>query len=234
MFKKKIKEKYPLTKPFLADFSAKHPAEYRKFRKSLDRHAPIGVRALVQADGSVFNESAFSSGLATTLSKIPTGRRHANDFHHLMMGILTYLFYPDLISPALEWEINDKRKRIDISYQNSAERGFFKDRKDDAFTQSREVIIECKNYADDIANPEIDQMAGRFDPRRGRFGIVVCRAVDDEVALKNRVKDAFQARNGVILFLVDEDIVNLLSVEPLNRDVALQTLLRRKLREISS
>ena len=175
-----------------------------------------------------------SSGLAQTLAKIPTGRRHANDYHHLMMGILTYLLYPDFISPALDLEINDRRKPIDLSYQNSAEQGFFKDRKDDPFTQSREVIIECKNYADDIANPEIDQMAGRFDPRRGRFGIVTCRAVDNDVALRKRLADVFRAQNGIILCLTDADITSLLGIAPLNRAFALQNLLRRKLREVST
>jgi len=234
VFKKRIKEKHPLTKPFLAEFSSDHPEEYRKFRASLDRHAAVGVRSLMEVRGGTFDETGFCLGLIDALSRVPTGRRHANDYHHLMLGIITYLFYPDLISPALELEINEGRKRIDISYQNSAEFGFFKDRKDDAFTRSREVVIECKNYADDIANPEIDQMAGRFDPRRGRFGLVTCRGIDDGAALRKRLMDVFQAQNGIILCLSDADVIGLLKVAPLNRDVAVQNLLRAKLREIST
>jgi hypothetical protein len=231
--KKRINKAYPLTKPFLAEFSSRHPNEYRKFRNSLDRHGPVGLRTLVEAGGTPFNETAFSAGLIATLAKIPTGKRQAHDYHHLITGILTYLFYPDLISPVLELEINDGRKRIDLSFQNSAEAGFFKDRKDDPFTRSREVIIECKNYGDDISNPEIDQMAGRFDPRRGRFGIVACRAIDKPDALLKRQKDVFQAENGIILCLTDADIAALLTLAPLNRDVAIQTMLRAQLREVS-
>lgn len=231
--KKRINKAFPLTKPFLAEFSAKHPNEYRKFRTSLDRHGPLGLRRLVEAHGKQFNETAFCAGLVATLAKIPTGRRHANDYHYLMTGILTYLFYPDLISPILELEINDGRKRIDLSFQNSAEMGFFKDRKDDPFARSREVIIECKNYGDDIANPEIDQMAGRFDLRRGRFGMVTCRAIDKPDALLKRLVDVFQAQNGIILCLTDADIADLLSVAPLNRQAAIQVMLRSKLREVS-
>jgi hypothetical protein len=231
--KQRIKKEFPLSKRFLEEFSAKHPAEYKKFRRSLDRHGPLGMRKLVEANGTQFNETAFSAGLVAALAKIPTGRRHANDYHHLITGILTYLFYPDLISPALELEINDGRKRIDLSFQNSAETGFFKDRKDDKFAQSREVIIECKNYGDDIANPEIDQMAGRFDPRRGRFGMVTCRAIDKPDALARRLADVFRAQNGIILCLTDAEISTLLALAPLNRDQAIQVMLRAKLREIS-
>ncbi len=231
--KKRINKEFPLTKPFLADFSEKHPNEYRKFRNSLDRHGPLGLRKLVEANGKQFNETAFCMGLIATLAKIPTGRRAANDYHHLMTGILTYLFYPDLISPVLELEINDGRKRIDLSFQNSAETGFFKDRKDDPFTQSREVVIECKNYGDDISNPEIDQMAGRLDPRRGRFGMVTCRSIDKPDALAKRLTDVFQAQNGIIFCLTDADIAVLLTVPPLNRDTAIQVMLRAKLREVS-
>lgn len=194
----------------------------------------MGVRALVERHQQVFDETAFSAGLVQTLDAIPSGRRHANDYHHLMLGILTYVLYPDLINPALEWEINDRRKRIDLAFNNSAERGFFKDRKDDPFTQSREVIIECKNYSTDIANEEVDQMAGRFDPRRGRFGIITCRAVDNAVALSKRLKDVFQARNGIIFAFTDSEIAGLLAVAPLNREHTLQNLLRAKLREVSN
>ncbi|QDK34713.1 hypothetical protein DM450_18400 [Sphingomonas sp. IC081] len=193
----------------------------------------MGIRTLVEANGEVFHQTAFDEGLKKTLAAIPTGKRHATAYHHFITGVLTYLFYPDLISPSLEREINDGRKRIDLTFLNSAEEGFFKDRKDDPFTTSREVIIEAKNYSDDIANPEIDQLAGRFDPRRGRFGIIVCRAVDDEKVLTKRCKDVFQAQNGILITLTDKNIIDLLNTQPLARGSALQALFRKKLREIS-
>ncbi len=234
VYKKDIHEKFSPSKPFLARFSVEHPQEYEKFRKVLDRHAPVGVRTLVEAKGGVFNEGAFNAGLAKTLDLIPTGRRHATNYHHLITGILTHIFYPDLISPALEQEIDDGRKRIDLTFLNTAEDGFFKDRKDDPFTLSREVIIECKNYTDDIANPEIDQLSGRFDPRRGRFGLMLCRTIEDQALVTRRCRDVFQAQRGIIIVLSDNDIISLLDVAGLMRDEAVQTLLRSKLREICS
>lgn len=232
VYKKSVKEKFPNSKPFLARFSAEHPREYQKFRATLERHAPIGVKALVETKGGDFNESEFDAGLVATLSKVPSGRRHATSYHHLVTGILTYLFYPFLISPALEQEIDDGRKRIDLTFLNSAEFGFFKDRKDDPFTLAREVIVECKNYTDDIANPEIDQLSGRFDPRRGRFGLVLCRTIEDAALVTRRCRDVFQSQRGVIVVLCDSDLIELLKVASLMRDQALQTLLRTKFRAI--
>lgn len=234
VYKKDVKEKNPFSKDFIAQFSAKHPKEYQKFRQTLDRFSPIGIRTLVEANGSTFNSGRFSESLVEALSKIPTGRRHASEYHHLIMGIITFLFYPSLITPTLEQEINSGRKRIDIMYSNSADSGFFKDRKDDPFTLAREVTFECKNYTDDIENPEFDQMIGRFDPRRGRFGIITCRSIDDRSKVVNRCRDAFQATNGVIFVLCDDDFISLLREPEISRQEKLQSLMRTWMRRVST
>lgn len=233
VFKKDIKKAHPPTKNFLAEFSGQHPAEYKKFRNTLDRFGPIGVKTLAEAKGKPFNESKFSTSLIQTLAKIPTGRKSANAYHHFIMGVITYIFYPDLITPTLEHEIDDGRKRIDIAFSNTADAGFFKDRKDDAFTKAREVTFECKNYADDIANPEIDQMAGRFDPLRGRFGIVTCRSIQNKPLAMKRCGDVFRKQNGMIFILADADFVDLLNEPAPTRRAKLQAIMRDWLRQIS-
>lgn len=234
VYKKSIREKFPQSKSFLARFSNDHPKEYQKFRAALNTHAPIGVRALMETKGGTFNETDFDAGLVTALEAIPPGRRTATTYHHLVTGIITHLFYPHLISPALEHEIDQGRKRIDITFLNTAEFGFFKDRKDDPFSLAREIIVECKNYEDDIANPEIDQLGGRFDPRRGRFGMIVCRSITDNALVTSRCRDVFQAQRGVIIVLSDQELISLLKTPTLLRDQTLDAMLRAKFRAISS
>jgi hypothetical protein len=233
VYKKDIKKKHPLTKDFLATFSTQHPKEYAKFRQTVDRFGPVGVKTILEAKGKQFNETKFCASLIESLSKIPTGRKNATDYHHFITGVITYIFYPDLITPTIEAEINSGRKRIDIMFSNSADWGFFKDRKDDPAILAREVTFECKNYTDDIENPEIDQMAGRFDPRRGRFGIITCRTINDRQKAIERCRDVFQAQNGIIFVLCDADFERLLSEPALTRHQALQNLMRKWQREIS-
>lgn len=54
------------------------------------------------------------------------------------------------------------------------------------------VDFECKNYSRDVANPEIDQVGGRFSANRGQIGIIACRAVDDMPKLLERCSDTFK------------------------------------------
>lgn len=109
-------------------------------------------------------------------------------------------------NPILERPINDGRKRIDISFDNAAERGVFSRIRQDPFFVSREVMIECKNYTHDLENPDIDQLIGRFDHRRGRFGIIMCRGINNNNLIQDRCADAFRSQQGAIVVLTDIDI----------------------------
>lgn len=234
VYKERVKEEYPLTKDFLAKFSVDHPDVYRKFRKSLSDNVPPSLRRVVEISGAEFNQEQFDAGLIAALSDLPTGRRKASEYHYLMSGILTYIFYPDLINPVIEWSIDQGRKRIDIGFSNSAEDGFFKDRKDDPFCMAREIIFECKNYEADIANPEIDQLAGRFDHRRGRFGVILCRSVSNSELALERCRDVYKSNNGMIMILTDDDVISILKQRLFSRRKFVQNLLRGRLRQIAS
>ena len=114
----------------------------------------------------------------TKLFPIPSGNEHATEYHRTILGIMELLFYPSLSNPKIEKEIHDGRKRIDITFDNYAEVGFFSELWKNV--NCRFVMVECKNYSRDISNPEIDQLSGRFSPKRGQFGIAACRHVDDK------------------------------------------------------
>ncbi len=107
---------------------------------------------------------------------IPPGKEHADDYHRAIQALLTPLFYPALDMPHREAPIHDGRKRIDITYVNMATRGFFWWLLNSHGTPASEIVVECKNYGREIKNPEFDQLAGRFSPRRGRFGLLCYRA----------------------------------------------------------
>lgn len=232
VYKKDIKKDMPPTKENLARFSVENPDVYRRFKDVIKRKGPIGLRKLVELDGQQFNEGQFNTDLIALLRSIPPGRPNATNYHHLVSGIITYLFFPHLITPTLELDINQGRKRIDIAFANASQQGFFSDQRTDAFLMAREIMIECKNYAEDLANNEVDQMIGRFDPRRGRLGIIACRSVVDQNRLTERCRDAFRAQQGAILVFTDDDFEALLNAHDIAREPALQSMCRAKFREL--
>jgi len=104
--------------------------------------------------------------------------------------------------------IHEGRKRIDITYVNDAKDGFFSwvARNHPA----SHVFVECKNYGKEIGNPEVDQLAGRFSPSRGKLGILVVRSVEDKALLLKRCKDTASDQRGFILVLDDADLAELI------------------------
>jgi hypothetical protein len=232
VFKKDIREDMPPTKENLARFSVENPQVYQQFKGILERRGSVALRQLMQLDGQAFDARAFDAEVLQVLRDIPPGRPNATAYHHFVAGLITYIFYPNLITPTLEFDINQGRKRIDIAFANAADRGFFSDTKRDPFLLAREIMVECKNYTEDLANNEIDQMIGRFDPRRGRLGVIACRAIADPNRLLERCRDMFRAQQGVAIVFTDEDFARLLDIPDIQRGAAVDAICREKFRAL--
>jgi hypothetical protein len=232
VLKKDIREDIPPTKRNLATVSVENPEVYQAFKSTLERRGSVALRRLMELEAEEFDAVGFDAELVQVLQGVPPGRPNATAYHHLVAGIITYVFYPNLITPTLEFDINQGRKRIDIAFANAADRGFFQDIKRDPFLLAREIMVECKNYTEDLANNEIDQMIGRFDPRRGRFGIIACRAVDNTDRLIERCRDMMRAQQGAAIVFTDEDFAELLRVPEIQRGGAVDAMCRRKFRAL--
>lgn len=90
-------------------------------------------------------------------------------------------------------------------------------------------MIECKNYSKEIKNPEFDQMIGRFNGKRGKFGIIVCRKIKDRSELLKHQKDAMNDDKGVILVLDDKDISKLLTFKAKSEENEIDCFFEEKL-----
>ena len=205
--KKSLKEIHPYSKTELYKFTKHHP-EVLGLYKKLERKERTAQDDALDPD---FNLSAFCDALSERLRAIPPGRTNANAFHSLMIGAIEFLFYPALMYPVKETPINEGRKRIDISYTNAARQGFFYGLHTARQVASNLVMVECKNYTDDLGNPEVDQLVGRFSINRGRFGILIARTCADRALMNSRCKDVAQAGNGFVVALFDEDILEMLT-----------------------
>lgn len=227
--KTEIREKNPKSKRMLADTVADHPHLLEMY-KDLAR---VERRAMVNIAPDDISVAQACIDLSRALDSTKPGRDHADRYHVIAMHALTLCFYPNLIQPRKEWEINDGRKRLDIVYTNAGDKGFFAQRRDATNTASTMLIVECKNYVKDISNPEIDQLLGRFDDNRGYLGFVMCRKIDDRPLLLKRCQDLAK-RRAFIMVLDDDDVLNLIDARKLDDDRRMEGLLHARFREIIS
>lgn len=215
--KKSLKEINPLSKEFLRRFTRQHPEILQQFKDELE------VSSLANIEFTEFNFRAVATSLIERLNGTPTGSANADDFHNIIIGILELILYPHLINPIKEREIHDGRKRIDLVFDNAAQDGIFRRLSENHNIPCPYIFVECKNYAKDVANPEIDQLAGRFSVNRGKVGFLVCRSVDNMPRLIQRCKDTFNDGRGLMIPLVDIDLIELLNAyndwnwEPIER-----------------
>jgi hypothetical protein len=205
--KKDLKKHHPYSKEALYKFTKAHPKVLDLYKR-LERKERKSVNDQIDPE---FSLSAFCEALSERLQEIPPGREHADAFHTLMIGAVEFMFYPALMYPQKEREINDGRKRIDITYTNAATEGFFFRLHTAWQVASNMVMVECKNYSDDLGNPEVDQLVGRFSINRGKFGILIARTCADRDLMLSRCRDVAQAGNGFVVTLFDGDIHEILS-----------------------
>lgn len=228
--KKSIREKEGvIDKAYLVRFTEQHPEVFKNFKQRTQDK-------ITAVDGSVFddiNVDDVCKYLSDKLSKVLPGTENASIYHNLIIGILELLLYPNLSSPKKEHEIHDGRKRIDITFNNSAEKGFF-------FTLPNNnslmvcpyIFIECKNYTGQVANPELDQLSGRFSNRRGRVGILTCRNLDNSKAFIRRCSDTNNDDRGLIIPIEDNDLHMALAEYPEIGTEGLEKILKTKYEQI--
>lgn len=206
VYKKDIEATFKCTKENLYLFSREHPDVLSAYRDRLielenqEINAPIGEE----------DERLIAGALAMALASISPGSESASKYHNIMIGIVEFLFHPHLIYPQKEREIHEGRKRIDIIMENGARLGFFHRLHANRGLPCAFISIECKNYLMEVSNPELDQLAGRFSPNRGKLGILCCRSFENRQLFIKRCRDTFSDDRGLIIPLDDSTVFQLL------------------------
>jgi hypothetical protein len=202
--KKAIAEKYGTSKLAVTNLTLDHVEALDRYRadKANNISTPLDHAALGERTGS---DVPDFDALLADVRAVPTGTADATRYHHAVEALLTALFYPALVEPVIEHEIHEGRKRIDISYTNTARFGVFRWLAQHG-VPSKLIFVECKNYGGEVANPELDQLSGRFSPLRGQVGILACRAFKDKELFLQRCRDTALDHRGFILALDDEDL----------------------------
>ncbi|MFH1141425.1 MAG: hypothetical protein V1724_07175 [Chloroflexota bacterium] len=208
VYKKDLKALLPCTKENLFRFSRGHPEVLAHYREHLERLERAGASSLVEEE----DEKLIAEELAAALTSVHPGGDSATDYHSLMVGIVEFLFFPGLLYPKKEREIHQGRKRIDIVMENGARGGIFEELHSVRGYPCAFVMFECKNYATEVANPELDQLAGRFSPNRGKVGFLCCRSFEDRARFIERCRDTFRDDRGLIVPLEDSTVIQLLKL----------------------
>jgi hypothetical protein len=147
-----------------------------------------------------FSEPFESATLIERLESISVGNDQAKQYEALMEEVISNLFSPDLVAPRSQ-VANASRKGItDLTLRIATDSGFWGHVK----TQYGNLMVsfELKNK-EKLENSDFNQIASRLNPRKGRFGVLVGRAVRDfdEEAIRNWLS------NGIVaIALGDEDI----------------------------
>lgn len=190
-------------KDYLSSFTQAHPQVFQDFRRAeRTRESSIPIENLITQD-----VQTICQYLEGKLLEIPPGTDEATRYHRVVVSILDFLFYPRLTKPVAEQRIHEGRKRIDVTFDNGATGGFFSALANQSRIPCRYVFGECKNYGRDVGNPEVDQLSGRFSINSGQFGLLLCRSVENMGLLLARCRDTLTDGRGLIIPLVDDDLV---------------------------
>lgn len=218
-----------IDKEYLARFTEQHPEVFADFKQQTSKKISTIQGAVLDN----ISADAVCAHLMDKLASIPAGTANASNYHNLIIGILELLLYPSLSSPKKEVDIHGGRKRIDITFNNSAEIGFFFTLPNsNAMLPCPFVFVECKNYTGEVANPELDQLSGRFSNRRGRVGILACRTLDENDAFMKRCADTFEDDRGLIIPITDENLNIALSEFSQKGAAGLEEILASKYKQI--
>lgn len=190
-------------KDFLATFTQAHPEVFSEFRAAERTHEhSIPIEELLSQD-----VASICQYLENKLTSIPAGIDFATKYHRTVVSILDFVFYPHLTKPSVEQKIHEGRKCVDVTFDNGAISGFFAALSNQAQIPCRYIFAECKNYGRDVGNPDVDQLSGRFSFNTGRFGLLLCRNVHDMDLLLARCRDTMEAGRGIIIPLIDDDLI---------------------------
>lgn len=206
--KKDLRDKYGEGKRVATRITLEHPQIMDGYRagRGTKPPTPHSQEDLIDRTGEQPPTIDWTA-LMDKVRAVNPGGPSATAFHKASQAVLTAVLHPWLVMPVREHDIHQGRKRIDISYTNAAQGGFFH-----WFAQhlpAMTVAVECKNYSSDPANPELDQLAGRFSPSRGRLGLLVCRSFADRRLFMERCRDTAKDDRGFIIPLDDTDLAYL-------------------------
>lgn len=223
VYKKDVAKKHGTGKQTSSRVTVQQPDILRRY-SSDRRQSPTGPMSSEDLD-----DAPEYCNLLRDLTTITPGS-NATQYENAIEALLSALFEGQLSFPEREAKIHGGRKRIDVVYSNTALFGFFKWLGD--HYPAAYIVVEGKNYAGDPANPELDQITGRFSPTRGKVGLLVCRSFTNKHLFIERCRDTVHDDRGFVVALDDGDLEQLVAFRQANDKSSLEQFLRERFAEL--
>lgn len=236
--KEDLKKEIPFSKEEIFNFSMAHPEEIKNFknRRSPEKSRVNGkptkranINKLIESVSTI--DSTADIDIQSKLSDIKSGKKDAYRYEDLISGLLTYIFDNELKHPVKQDLIDEGRRRVDITMTNLSSDGFFNDCSKLGVV-TRLIYFELKNYTEDVANAEIDQLYGRFGNNTSKFGVIVCRKILNRDLLIKRIKDQIVKKTEYIICLTDSDICELTQMRKSNNFEGIRMYMNSLLSEV--
>ncbi len=193
-------------------------AEYPKAIQELTGRLAAAVTSAAQAS---------SEQVRNKLAGCPVGQQHFAEYEAIGIELLLYLFPNDLGTPSPQSRTLDGKQRRDFLCRNNRASRFF----DRIFHRydADSVIVDFKNYADEIDASIVFDVDKYANKALGRFILVVCRkgAKPTVEAAQHRV---FRDSSTIVLVVSDTDLIEM--VERTKRQQSPNDVLEDKLDEL--
>lgn len=229
--KRSLVERYGAGKLVCVDLTIPRPEVLDRYRNEKRDRARRPMTHDELAETALTGAPDWDALLQRILAVSP-GNAGATEYENAIEALLSALFYPSLSYPYKQHPLHQGRKRVDITYTNSAANGFFN--WVGQHYPSSMVFVECKNYGREIGNPELDQLSGRFSPNRGQVGLLVCRSLENTDLMLARCRDTAQDARGFVLVLDNERLSQLVATRKAQPDSAAFDLLRQQFVQLIS
>lgn len=149
--------------------------------------------------------------LKAELKQIPPGNDNAHKYQSTVLGVLNYLFNPELIDGEMEIRTVDGTERRDIIFTNDSDQSFWNYLRQEH--SSFLIMFEAKNTAN-LKPTHYNQTATYLGDRLGRLGFIVTRTVITDA----NQKKAFSIYNDshprkIILAVSDHGLLEMLDMK---------------------
>lgn len=188
-----------------------------KLRRVIERKIHLGKNNDTIIADLLDAESFVTIGdiLYYDLSVLETGKRKkvAYKYEKLIKQIINYIFKNNFkVSVSkTQYPLHKGKIKIDLR-ADWRENSTFKAILDSHNLNSTFVPIECKNYTEDIGNPELGQIFLRHHKDYRHFGIMTCRAIKDSEKIKDSLYVFYNDHGFLVIILDDEDMKTLLKL----------------------